>query len=272
MVLATRSVAGTKPWPAGKSVLARELLAARASTFGISESVDQTTGYMQELHRRELLSPKEERLLFEALGDLKQCAADLREIPVDLRCGQTCRDLNEVEDEIIQFRNHLVESNLRLVVAAARKFRSSVDVDFHDLICEGNAILMKAVDLFKIEFGYRFSTYAMTALHRGFFSYVQREHKRRNRFRCGESEHLEGVEDDSTPEEFALEAIHDVPKLLEELDVRERDIITGRFGLAAGEKAKTFRELGDRYGLSKERIRQVTNEALAKMRKKTEGL
>jgi len=57
-------------------------------------------------------------------------------------------------------RKQLIESNLRLVVKIARHYIPSSNIDFLDLIEEGNLGLMRAVEKFKPELGYRFSTYA----------------------------------------------------------------------------------------------------------------
>ena len=54
--------------------------------------------------------------------------------------------------------------------------------------------------------------------------------------------------------------------LLEELDDRERKIISQRFGFEGG-KRKTLREIGRRFGVSRERIRQLESIALAKLRR-----
>ncbi len=54
--------------------------------------------------------------------------------------------------------------------------------------------------------------------------------------------------------------------LLEVLDERERKIIDARFGLA-GQKPKTLEEVGQEFGVTRERIRQLENIALDKLRR-----
>ncbi len=54
--------------------------------------------------------------------------------------------------------------------------------------------------------------------------------------------------------------------LLEVLDEREREIINARFGLS-GEKPETLEQVGQRFGVTRERIRQLQNIALAKLRR-----
>lgn len=58
----------------------------------------------------------------------------------------------------------------------------------------------------------------------------------------------------------------EVDDLLAVLDKRERKIIESRFGLN-GAKSKTLEEVGENFGVTRERIRQLQNIALRKMRK-----
>jgi RNA polymerase primary sigma factor len=78
-------------------------------------------------------------------------------IPRDLR--ETLRLVERHLDKSKMAKSELIEANLRLVVSIAKKYTNR-GLQFLDLIQEGNIGLMKAVDKFEYQRGYKFSTYA----------------------------------------------------------------------------------------------------------------
>jgi RNA polymerase primary sigma factor len=80
----------------------------------------------------------------------------------------------------------------------------------------------------------------------------------------------ETVEDESAQTPFELlsdkNLRDEMSDLFKVLDDRERKIIVQRFGLDGG-KPKTLEQVGKKFGVTRERIRQVQNVALAKLRR-----
>jgi len=71
----------------------------------------------------------------------------------------------------LKARKKLIESNYRLVLSIAKKYHRS-DINFDDLLQESSIGLMKAVDRFDPELGYKFSTYACWWIKQAALQYI----------------------------------------------------------------------------------------------------
>jgi DNA-directed RNA polymerase sigma subunit (sigma70/sigma32) len=229
----------------------------------------------------------------------------------------------------VQLRNRFVKSNLRLVASLAKRYVGR-GVPFLDLIQEGNMGLIKAVERFDHEKGYRFSTYACwwinQAMTRGIFNQTRtvkmpayllekagkvrhvkkvltKENEREpfaeeiaekakmsveNVRRILESSgnrvvrldtpvwagenttYLDFVEDSGSTGVDSLIAEISIPDnintALLKLNIREREVVKMRFGIGY-ETAYTLDEIGKKFQLTRERIRQIEKKALERMRR-----
>ena len=131
--------------------------AIETTTSGLPELNPDSFGqYLEEIGRVELLTADQEvdlsrriaagraaeELLAQDVGDPQRRAALRRLV----------RDGNRAHDR-------MVETNLRLVVSVAKRYRTR-GITLADLVQEGNLGLLRAVDKFDPAKGYRFSTYA----------------------------------------------------------------------------------------------------------------
>lgn len=175
-------------------------------------------------------------------------------------------------------RNKLISANLKFVASIAKQYQGR-GLSYSDLIAEGNLGLMKALDKFDGERGYKIISYSVWWIKQTILEALSKRN-------ASDAEDLPydyekqgfGDEDDcreATGDDRYLndgfEVIREkeqseaVNLLMEYLSQRERNIITKYYGLD-GSKPKTLEEIGMEYGLTKERIRQIKNTSFKKMR------
>jgi len=247
-------------------------------------------------------------------GELNLSDEDIQTLENSVRKAQIAKD-------------RLVEANYRLVVSIAKKYTSR-GLLFLDLIQEGNMGLMRAVDKFDHEKGFKFSTYAtwwirqaitravadqartiripvhmvetinkMIRIQRQLVQELGREpqieeiaekmgispEKVQNIQRISKEpislEAPVGEEEDSTlgdfisdpnalnPHDYMMQEMikKTLDEVLETLTDREEKVLRLRYGLLDG-KTHTLEEVGREFGVTRERIRQIEQKALRKLK------
>jgi len=220
-----------------------------------------------------LMNTKEEQLMF-----LRFNYAKLRLIEVKAKIEKS--GLNRaLAEEVIHwhhnfehFREYLVRTNLALVLAMAKRVRLS-DVDFAEVVSEGNMALIRAVEKFNVERGFKFSTYACRAILKAFSRLSQKSSRYHTRFPVEFEPDMEKSDwidrrRDQVQEECIDELKTIINKNLADLTNVEQTVIERRFNWADQQESPlTLEEVGQIIGVTKERVRQIQNKALEKIKK-----
>ncbi len=291
-------------------------------------SSDDTVGlYLKEMSRVPLLNIDEELDLAKRIERGKQMRVELNRLGSTLSAAKR-QEIEIQVNEGLQAREHLIKANTRLVVSIAKRYMSR-GVPFLDLIQEGNLGLMKAVEKYEYQRGFRFSTYATWWIRQTITRAIADQgrtirvpvhmvdrirqlyrttHEMEQRLgRVPTTDELaeeigintskvewmmrvswlplsleSPINDDEEDSELGMfiedqltptpsqttysNLLRDkVQEVLDTLPPREARILRLRFGLDNG-RAYTLEEVGQKFGLTRERIRQIESKALRRLR------
>jgi RNA polymerase primary sigma factor len=215
--------------------------------------------YLNDIGGRDLLSDEEERQLAERIA-----AGD----------GEAA--------------GQLAEANLRYVVAVARGYAGQ-GLSMDDLVSEGNVGMLKAATRFKAEGGKRFVAFAAPFIRRSIEAAIEQQNNLCKATgdaaarKEGKAVSMDApipagsqttftlknvLEDKSSPQADAhIEREGLSEELVQRMDVlndREREVVTSYYGI--GTSQETMAEIAGAMGLKRERVRQIRDKALRKMR------
>lgn len=174
-------------------------------------------------------------------------------------------------------RDSIVKANMPLVLAMAKRTRLN-NVDFMELISEGNMALLRSVEKFDCSRGFKFSTYACRAILKSFSRVAMRTSRYRGRFPTEFDPTLEQSNyQEEVREELEADCVDELRSIIKQntaaLNEVEAKVLQARFALSAvdgapGDAPKTLEQVGLLIGVTKERVRQIQNRALEKIRLK----
>lgn len=167
-------------------------------------------------------------------------------------------------------RDHLIDQNLGLAYSTLTRFQAS-HTEWEDLRSESFLALVRAVEGFNPWRGFRFSTYACHAIVRALVHASRKSSRYRLQFPAElEAWREPAAQTDHWSELFVDRLRRALHENHGELTERETTVLAGRFPVGGG-LGRTLSEIGDALGLSKERVRQIQNSALNKLREVLEA-
>ena len=173
----------------------------------------------------------------------------------------------------------LIEHNLRLVVYIAKKF-DNTGVSVEDLISIGTIGLIKAINTFNPVKNIKLATYASRCIENEILMYLRRNNKTRMEVSIDEPLNVDwdgnelllsdilGTEEDIIYKDMETEMEKKLLKAaIARLSSRERNIIELRYGLTAGGKEYTQKEVADQMGISQSYISRLEKKIMRHLKK-----
>jgi len=242
----------------------------------LREADGQTTApsdlpaHLRRMCDAELLTHDQETALFREMNYLKFRANAIRShLDPDRLNPPAVAEIDTLLAKARLIRDHLIKANMRLVMSIVKKFVTPQQ-SFDEMLSEGILTLMQTVEKFDYDRGFRFSTYAYRSIARSSYRSVTAARKESARLTRDAEDWAFEQADPSTSSSMSDQVWGSLRELtasmLEKLDRRERFIIRSRYALGAHRKVRTFQFLADKLGVSKERVRQLEQRAVNKLR------
>lgn len=252
------------PMPPGKKARARRKAPPAGSEYFVAMTADPQG-------QEPLLTKEQEQDLFRRYNYLKYKVSELRKglVPSRAKAGLV-RRIRDLWSRAVAIKQRLIRANLGLVISIARRHLGPRN-NLGKLISDGNYSLMLAIEKFDFGRGFRFSTYASWAIMKNYAKSIPEESYQLENFVTGTQELMEGTGQarhlGMTKEERLPHLRDEMRRFVNKLSDRERRILVNRFGLFDATPPRTLEQVGNIFDLSKERIRQIEDRALAKLRK-----
>jgi len=259
---------------AAKEIFAKPLDLAPAQTEVAIAAVRKAGAdlpiHLSRLCEARLLTPVQESALFQRMNFLRYHAEVQRSL-LDIAEPSVTR--LELIQQLLAMadwhRDRIVEANTRLVFSIVKKF-INVNNQFDDLLSDGIVALIRAVEKFDYDRGFRFSTYATQVVRRNAYRQVVQKQQERAKMVGGLQDMNIDVSDEDRGSAISETRWHELRSrlglMLGDLDRREKFIIRARFSLGSHRKVHTLQALADKLGVSKERVRQLERRAMDKLR------
>ncbi len=174
----------------------------------------------------------------------------------------------------------LIEHNLRLVVYIARKFEST-NIGIEDLISIGTIGLMKAVNTFKADKQIKLATYASRCIENEILMYIRKNSSKACEMSLDEPLNVDWDGNElllsdllGTDSDFVYRKLEEseerriVRHAICRLPERDRKIIEMRFGMCAGGKEKTQKQVADELGISQSYISRLEKRIIAQLKER----
>lgn len=251
-----------------------KLITRNATRF--KEYEDPLTDAVRAGERVPTLSYKQEAHLFMRFNFARrEVARILGKYAGKALAPTATRNLLAWGHRVLAARSVIVRLNMPLVLAMAKRTRLS-NIDFNEMTSEGNMALLRSVEKFDCSKGFKFSTYSCRAILKSFSRVAMRASRYRGTFptefdpTMERSDYIDRKRDDAEQD-----CVDDLKEILignlASLSDVEQKVINERFALGppamgTAPLPKTLEQVGNMIGVTKERVRQIQNIALKKIR------